>query len=173
MGRSLGFQIDNVIVTANRRYLYGYGRNMNLVSTRYEYFVFRYVPNIVGDDGRNFGVLLTELPDDRTGTDLERYVGVAFISDLTSFGRFFRSWDDSDRELLLVFIQEMKAKVKSRVDSDEKGLSRALELLCEANSGIVAEGPMPLDATTSPDSELELLFLREVERGELPETNPD
>ncbi len=133
---------------------------MSTTDPRYESFVFAYVGNVVSGGARKFGVLLRERRHDNLSFPRRLYLGIAFPSESSLQRGFFRGLDKTDAEVIRAFIAETRAKVSSFKDgSDMVSVGNLVDVLTEANSGIVAQGPFALAVAGDPEIALNTLLL--------------
>ncbi len=119
----------------------------------YEYFVFRYVPNIVSGEFRDFGVCLRTLEQLGTSDTVAlpgEHVGVGFASDLAEMSAGLAP-DGGGAEVLQAFVKEALSKSQqAKASGKQQVFAEWLTWVAESNSGITVEGPILLSSPSFP-----------------------
>jgi hypothetical protein len=127
----------------------------------YEYYVFRFRPNIVSGEFKNFGVLLAERPTvEGSQAPRKQYIGALFSRTVLEFAATFDTWDSVASDVIEAFIAEAETKVKEVANCDDlRPLESWLNSLSESSSGFIVEGPLSFSSSEGrPEDVLRTLF---------------
>lgn len=131
----------------------------------YEYFLFRFLPNIVADEFKNIGLYLRRATlANEPPSQSEKRVGIAFVVDFDHIAELFGT-DELDETVLKAFAEEAITKFKTAdLAPTSKVFDEWLQVVSESNSGIIVEGPIVFRSSFDDEDVFKEIFSRMVKK---------